>query len=220
MSRKSSKVKLPYIDARGNKPDFKGLFSKVIRAMEVESRLYGSDDYYDFWYGVDSVDEWEHAAKCVAKYQQGSVVGNRLPVRHGSMIPVPKKVVKGQGNKRGVRGSKKKTKKAKPVKRIWELDYVQEQFQDNIEDSITIYFYKDVNNSADVEVFINLHEFNDFLEEEGIYVEDRDISVLMTNDCVHCAIDPMLLRRAGEKILVCENSYGALCWECGATSIS
>ena len=236
MSKKCrSKVKLPYIDARGDKPDFKGLVTKALRALEIESRLYGSEDYYDFWFGPDGVGDWEHAAQCVVKYQQGyncnpqsiGARGHVSPMRYGGVVPIPKKVV-GSNNKRGVRGSKKRSKPKKAVgnRQLWESGYVDSYRNNEVDDDIsqdgdiTIYFYRDVNQNNDVEIFTSLHAFDAFLDKEGIFVDDEALRVLMNSDWVFCAVDPMLEKYSGDKSLVCEASYGALCWECGATSAS
>lgn len=111
-------------------------------------------------------------------------------------------------NNRGKHGGKKRKCKNRfnDVKNIFQNDV-------SLEDK-TIYYYRDFNNPDNYEAFFNLHEFDQFLKEEGVHVNQNEISNLMTRDVSHCCINPDIQSTHGTVQLITDSSYGGLYWTC------
>lgn len=117
------------------------------------------------------------------------------------------------------RGGKKHKKKGKKNKgrtnygyNSWEEnstrpfdDCTESSFYDEIK---KIVFYRDLKNTADTYEFNNLHDFNEWLDENGIDVDERDISSILYSEETHCCLNP----ESSDKILIVSRSYGDLVW--------
>ena len=114
------------------------------------------------------------------------------------------------------RGGKKHNKKSKRVTR-----YVQDEWDeshsrpfDDCTESVfyneekRIVFYRDLGNTADTYEWNNLHEFNEWLDENGIVIDERDISRVLYCEESHCCLNPEM----HEDTLIIERSYGDLVW--------
>ena len=116
------------------------------------------------------------------------------------------------------RGGKKHNKKKikKPATRYEYNDWEEEHVKpfDNERDSIyydeekKIVFYRDIRNTADTYEWNNLHDFNEWLDENGISVDERDISSILYSEESHCCLNPEL----SDKTLIVERSFGDLVW--------
>lgn len=115
-------------------------------------------------------------------------------------------------NKRGKRGGSNKKKK---YKELFDDDSMGMSYDSSLEDK-TIYYYRDFNNPDDVEIFFNLHDFDQFLEEEGIDVSADEVTNLMTRDISHCCINPDIKSTGGTVQLITDSSYGGLYWSCAS----
>jgi hypothetical protein len=74
----------------------------------------------------------------------------------------------------------------------------------------TIYYYRDINQPEDVEIFENLHEFDNFLNEEGIEMSDDEANKLMTRDISHCCLNPIDRYEKNRLRIMSSSSYGDL----------
>lgn len=111
-------------------------------------------------------------------------------------------------NKRGKRGNKNKKQKYKNKEIIFNEE-------DMMMDNKIIYFYRDINNPDHcVEMFYDLHTFDNFLEENGIEVDQEEVNNIMYRDVTHCCINPNIRQTNGEVKLITDNSYGGLYWTC------
>lgn len=82
-------------------------------------------------------------------------------------------------------------------------------------DNKTIYFYRDVDNpDVNTEIFYSLHDFDNFLTEQGIEINDDEVRNIMTREVSHCCINPDIRATKGEVQLISDNSYGGLHWQC------
>ena len=111
---------------------------------------------------------------------------------------------KGKKNKKETRRSGKKSKKTEKL------------YKEALEDpnNRMIYFYRDIDNPEHAEIFFNLHDFDEFLEQEGIEVSEQEVSALMTRETSFCAINPDVKKTNGTVQLISDNSYGGLYWAC------
>ena len=78
----------------------------------------------------------------------------------------------------------------------------------------TIYYYRDINQPEDVEIFENLHEFDNFLNEEGIEMSDDEANALINRETSFCTINPDVQKTNGTVQLISDSSYGGLYWAC------
>lgn len=118
----------------------------------------------------------------------------------------PKKLKK--LNKKNFKNTKKKHKSSKD-KYLFDED---DMYQDSLMNEKTIYYYRDVNNPDDCEIFNNVHEFESFLDEEGIEVSDIEVSHIMTREISHCCINPYDRFIKNRLRIMTSSSYGDLRW--------
>ena len=83
-----------------------------------------------------------------------------------------------------------------------------DRYYDDLEADKKIIVYRYLNNTADTYEFNSAHEFSDWLDENGVIVNDDDAYEIMYRDTTHCAFDP----QTSDKRLVCAGSYDDLVW--------
>ena len=186
--------------------DISALFKEYLEELTNPKYDYygcGSRYFYD-WYD----DEWDNYYD---DYYEGygSLFNGYYPSHHNKKKgnAIGNTAVVKKSHKRGKRGKKKFTNKCVPL-----YDYNKDAESLYNIDEVTIYFYRDINNPDDKEIYYNLYEFNDFLEDEGIYVSDYEARQLMNRSISHCCIDPNIVGVKSEPWLVSDSSYGGLSW--------
>lgn len=190
-----------------DRPDFKSLFKDYLEEYErLESYNYNSsfydDDDYDYYYPNNIKFHSNRARYLLDEYQKSFSLN--------------------KSNKRGCRGSGKHSgskciplyPKGKSKKRY--SDVKNNMFDWRGDDKI-IYFYNDIDTPDDVEIFYNVFDFDKFLDEEGISVNDSEIDNLLNRSVSHCCINP-IERLKGNNTLLTESSYGNLRWECAESN--
>lgn len=76
------------------------------------------------------------------------------------------------------------------------------------DDDKKIYYYSDMNNPDDnVSIFYSVFDFDRFLDEEGISVNESDIQSLLNRSVSHCCINPFVKDRLE---LMTDSSFGGL----------
>lgn len=201
---------------RNNKPDFKTLFKSFLDEYDkLERNRYqsfwddyddygcgawdGWDDYYDRYYPTNVSFQNNRAKRLLEDYQEKFSVG--------------------KSNKRGSRG-KHKSKciplypNGKNKKRY--SDNKGNMFDKRGDDKV-IYFYDDIDNPEDVTIFYNVYDFDKFLDEEGISVNECEVTNLLTRSVSHCCVNPKE-RLIGHNTLLTDSSYGNLRWECAESN--
>lgn len=80
---------------------------------------------------------------------------------------------------------------------------------DGTQDYKTIYFYSDINNPDDnTTIFYNLFDFESYLQDEGVVIDETASFILLNNDDIHCCI-----KKEGNTLkLVASTTYGNLHW--------
>jgi len=106
-----------------------------------------------------------------------------------------------------------KTMKGKKKKKDYMIEFDDDSmlYDAQLNDK-TIYFYRDVNNPQDCELFDSLHDFDNFCEEEGIEISDNEVNLLMTREISHTCINPYERMQRGRLRLMSSGSYGDLRW--------
>ena len=161
---------------------------------------YYDDDYYDDYYG----DYYDGSGYGTLFRGMGCDATNSQKKKNtiGDTAVIKK------SNKRGKRG------KGKKGKCIPLYDAKGQDLYDS--DEVTIYFYRDINNPDDKEIFYNFYEFNEYLDSEGIYVSKYETKQLLNRSISYCCIDPSFASLKGEPWLISDSSYGGLSWTvCG-----
>lgn len=107
---------------------------------------------------------------------------------------------------------KEKTKgRHKHGKKIFDADFkASDMLYDAELNSKIIYYYRDVNNPEDVEMFDSLHDFDEFMNEEGIEISDEEVTKLMSREISHCALNPLDRIAKNRLRLMSSSSYGDL----------
>lgn len=206
--------------------DFKEMFNDYLESEEARLRLSLAYGYGEvgLWDG-DFVDDFDDYNSLWAIYGQGNKF-NKVP--HTSHRYPPHSV----GNRAVVKkylGNHTHTRATQ--KSLWEKDLVEDAEIINDEDPVSlidkhfetdpkafdpikIYYYRDYNTESDVEVFTNLNEFDQFVQDNGIIISDDVCQQILQSDEIHCSIDPYYWYRTGDQYLICESSYDNLSWEC------
>lgn len=199
---------------RNNKPDFKSLFKDFLDEYEkIENSRYpsyfydGYDNYYD-----DVWDNWDDYYPYDLNYQ--SKRAKKMLSDYQEAFSINK------SSKRGCRGKRNHSKciplypNGKNKKRY--SDNKCNMFDKRGDDKI-IYYYEDIDNPDDATVFYNVFDFDKFLDEEGISVNESEITNLLTRSISHCCINPKE-RLMGHNTLITDSSYGNLRWECAESN--
>jgi hypothetical protein len=89
---------------------------------------------------------------------------------------------------------------------------------DNDENDVRIYFYRDIKNMDSRLLFTNLNDFDEFLDDEGIYVTPYEIKKLMSREVSHCCIEEFTIGSVTESWLISDCSYSGLSWSVSGDS--
>lgn len=123
------------------------------------------------------------------------------------------KVFKHKSTRRGGKKHHKKRVKKYSTRRYDDDDYYSpfEECTESIyyNEEKHIIFYRDLTNTADTYEWTNIHEFNAWLEDNDIDIDECDISNVLYSVVTHCCLNP----DSSEKKLIIEHSYGDLVWE-------
>ena len=90
-------------------------------------------------------------------------------------------------------------------RRYEETSYYDDMYD---EDSRKIVFHRDLSDEDDTYEWDNVFEFNEWLQENNIFIKDSDASYILNNTEVHCCLDPA----TSDKALVTDRSFGDLIW--------
>ena len=183
--------------------DITTLFEEYLEELyNTKYDFYGCGSrYFDDWYD----DEWDNYygdyydsyGSLFSGYHSHHGKKKRNSIDETSIIK--------KCHKRGKRGKKKS--KCVPL-----YDYDKDAVSLYDSDEVTIYFYRDINNPDDKEIYYSLYEFNEFLDSEGIYVSDYEVRQLTNRSISHCCIDPSVIGIKSEPWLISDSSYGGLSW--------
>lgn len=107
-----------------------------------------------------------------------------------------------------LKGVKKSKCKSSSSKHVRYSDNIDNLFSKSDDDKM-IYYYSDMNNPDDnVSIFYSVFDFDKFLDEEGIYVNESDIQSLLSRSISHCCINPSV---CGSRLeLMTDSSFGGL----------
>ena len=89
---------------------------------------------------------------------------------------------------------------------------------DNDENDVCIYFYRDIKNMDSRLLFTNLNDFDEFLDDEGIYVTPYEIKKLMSREVSHCCIEDCTIGSVTESWLISDCTYSGLSWSVSGDS--
>ena len=223
---KSGTKKSPIISLvkLGAKPDFDSIFQKALKIASMQDLYgyYGWDDYDEAW--------WEYAYS----QQNNDPIGGgvcMLPSQRAESLRADRNkhvnarmntlgLLWGQGDKfakgKGTRRGPKKGQKTNKRKNVWEQGFFGDMEIANSlserEEKPVVYFYKWYENPDDVECFMNLADFNDFLEREGIHCSDKVVCEILQNEENHCCIDPSS-KWSGDLELMVNDTYYGMKWD-------
>lgn len=203
--------------------DFKEMFKEFIESESKRLNMalaygYGEvdlfgDEYDALWAYYGQGYKFNKARQTSHRYPQNAI-GNRAVVK------------KYLGNHTHTKAGQK---------HLWQQGFVPSQIEDaevinddkpaslieqhfgedeKASDPITIYFYKDFKTESDVEVFTNLVEFDQFVQDMGITITEEVCLQILQSDEIHCSIDPYYWYKTGDQYLICASSYIDLEWEC------
>ena len=186
-----------------DKPDMTTALHKGIEEAYKDKMKYAYgyyDDDYDEYYGLglgwsndDYDDDDEYYDEWATKERQ-----KRLKELEDAF---------------GFKKAKKHKSRPRYKKAKKEIEVKDETKLDDKE----IYFYRDISDRYDYEVFNNLFEFDEFCETEGISVPDRECEDLVRRYVSHCCIDEAYSRFVGTLTLVTNSSYTDLVWDCASS---
>lgn len=191
--------------------DITTLFEEYLEELsKPKYNFYGGQGHwYDDWYDDDYYDDYY--GDCYDGSGYGTLfrgMGCGATNSQKKKNTIGENAVIKKSTKRGKRG---KGKKGKCIP-LYDTD--GQDLYDS--DEVTIYFYRDINNPDDKEIFYNLYEFNEFLDSEGIYVSKYETKQLLNRSISHCCIDPSFASFKGEPWLISDSSFGGLSWTvCG-----
>lgn len=93
----------------------------------------------------------------------------------------------------------------------------EDEDEDSYFEEKFIYYYRDISQQDDVLEFNNLYEFEIFLDEEGVSLDENAIEYLTDETTIHCCINPYPLKDNGTVTLITDHSYGALYYMCSSS---
>ena len=120
----------------------------------------------------------------------------------------PKQIKKANKKAYKEKGKNKSFRKNKH-KNIYDFDENTNIYDVGLEEK-TVYYYRDINQPDDVEIFDNLHDFDNFLSEEGIEIGDDEVNKLMSRDISHCCLNPIDRFNKNRLRIMSSSSYGDL----------
>lgn len=196
-----------------NKPNLKTMFDNYLKEVDKKEKEYNLFDkeYKNYLINKYKREEEEYEDDedlyDMFGYSKSKNWDRTRRILQGYLDKSSKRKGKKQSNKRGKRGGKK----TKNRNIIDENNMMYDAQLDNK----TIYFYRDVDNpDVNTEIFYSLHDFDNFLTEQGIEINDDEVRNIMTREVSHCCINPDIRATKGEVQLISDNSYGGLHWQC------
>lgn len=196
-----------------NKPNLKAMFDNYLKEVDKKEKEYNLFDkeYKNYLINKYKREEEEYEDDedlyDMFGYSKSKNWDRTRRILQGYLDKSSKRKGKKQSNKRGKRGGKK----TKNRNIIDENNMMYDAQLDNK----TIYFYRDVDNpDVNTEIFYSLHDFDNFLTEQGIEINDDEVRNIMTREVSHCCINPDIRATKGEVQLISDNSYGGLHWQC------
>lgn len=194
-----------------SKPNLKQMFDEYIEKIKkVEDSWYGSQEYIRYLvkrYGAMEIDDEDEEDDIYDGYSKSKRNWKKTRDFVDSFTTKSKHK---KDKKRGKRGGKKKKQ--------YVFDEEDMKYDASTNDK-TIYYYRDVNDPDHVELFFNLHDFDNFLTEEGIEVTQEEVNNLMLNELTHCCVNPDTKQTNGKAQLVTDTSYGGLYWTCNPDNV-
>ena len=194
-----------------SKPNLKQMFDEYIeKVKKVEDSWYGSQEYIRYLvkrYGAMEIDDEDEEDDIYDGYSKSKRKWKKTRDFVDSFTTKGKHK---KDKKRGKRGGKKKKQ--------YVFDEEDMKYDASTDDK-TIYYYRDVNDPDHVEIFFNLHDFDNFLTEEGIEVTQEEVNNLMLNELTHCCVNPDTKQTNGKAQLVTDTSYGGLYWTCNPDNV-
>ena len=201
----------------GAKPDFEAIFQKALKVVSMQD-LYGYsewDDYDEAWWDYAYAQKFGGGVAAVLPSQRADNI-NLDRNKHVNARMNTLGLLWHQGDAKGTRRGPKKGRKENKRKRVWEQGFFGDL---EIANSMTqkeevpvVYFYRWYENPDDVECFMNLSDFNDFLEKEGIHCSDQVVCQILQNEENHCCIDPSS-KWSGELELMVNDTYYGMKWD-------
>lgn len=160
------------------------------------------DDYYDSWYNVDN--NKNNKSKKSQRFINGMEVDPDISDDEAYDLYMT-------GKKHKKRSSKSERRRhiggSKSSRTFWEEeDDDTSMIDDPRDEEKLITFYRKLNNTADVYVFTSVYDFSEWLEEEGISINESDAYDAVYKDETHCCLDPQSSTRS----LICADSYDDL----------
>jgi hypothetical protein len=117
---------------------------------------------------------------------------------------------------------KQKTKKSKKTRhgakkkiKVKDMFTDEDMLYDAIAENKVVNFYPDVDNPDYMETFYNLHDFDNYVAEQGIEISDDEVRNIMNRDISHCTVQNI----NGKPQLVSDSSYGGLYWTCNPENV-
>ena len=220
---------------KNNRPDFKSLFDEYLN--KVRSSYYSYNPYcygyndYGYEYDDDYSELYHGCNNTLFGDDVDDVYYNGYSKHYGVGINHNKRK---RGCRGGRKNSSKNRSKCIPLYShddydddiVYPLRYNKNskcnssssknvRYSDNednlfsrFDDDKKIYYYSDMNNPDDnVSTFYSVFDFDKFLDEEGISVNESDIQSLLNRSVSHCCINPFVKNRLE---LMTDSSFGGL----------
>lgn len=214
-----------------------GYYGNDYSYYDDDDDYYNSDAYIEdcrrYWQslGIGMTDEeWDEYQNDIKAYEKSLRKGkgtlnsqkfiNGIEVDDDEFNRINNKGKKGTSSSVTRRGGKKHKQKVKKrsttyVGDEWDALHNASEYEDYYRTSIfanerkVIKFHRNLPDEEDVYVWNNLHEFNEWIQENNIEVSDNAASSLLHNIESHCCLDI----ETTSKRLIVERSYGDLVWE-------
>ena len=220
---------------KNNRPNFKSLFDEYLN--KVRSSYYSYNPYcygyndYGYEYDDDYSELYHGCNNTLFGDDVDDVYYNGYSKHYGVGINHNKRK---RGCRGGRKNSSKNRSKCIPLYShddydddiVYPLKYNKNskrtssssknvRYSDNednlfsrFDDDKKIYYYSDMNNPDDnVSTFYSVFDFDKFLDEEGISVNESDIQSLLNRSVSHCCINPFVKNRLE---LMTDSSFGGL----------
>lgn len=187
--------------------DFGILFNEFISSYRepVYGGLYGCGDfdYDDYW------DDTDYLSYLRGEYNFGSCINSNrhnhsnYPSMYGSQYNK-------QTRRCGVKKSKRSKKKHILSEPLYHNDDYNVDGYSPIVNNCTVYFYNDINNPDDYELFDNLYRFDEYLSTNGIHINEYEVQKILNRDISHCCS----VTKDGVCQCISDHSYSSLYFEC------
>lgn len=200
------------ISIKKNKPNLMNSFNEYLEKVKEEEDNYYKDLANDPKYLLYLAKKYGSLFSCHPTEEDEEYLYDGYSKNKKNWKRQKRLLLEGH-NSRGHKNNKRGGKRQKNKKFKEFFDEEDMLYDAHVTDK-TIYYYRDFNQPEDVEVFFNLHDFDQFLQEEGIEVSTEEVNALMSRDISHCCINPDIRETKGNVELVTDSSYGGLYWQC------